>query len=68
MFGQRAGEGGDPRGHAEELAGLRGRREARDPTLLRALTHTLSTHRSFNKNTPPSLKGLNFVPVKTQLI
>lgn len=65
MFGQRAGEGGDPHGHAEELVALRGRREA--TALLRALTHTLSTHRSFNKNAPP-LKGLNFVPVKTQLI
>lgn len=69
MFGQRAGEGGDPYGHAEELVGPRCRREAQDPTLLRALTHTLSIHRSFNKNAPPpSLKGLNFVPVKTQLI
>lgn len=55
MFGQRAGEGGDPHGRAEELVGLKGRREAQDPTLLRALTHTLSTHRSFNKNAPPPL-------------
>lgn len=71
MFGQRTGKGGDPGGHAEELVGPRGRREAHDHPLLGALTHTLSTHRSFNKKPhhhPPSLKGLNFVPVKTHLI
>lgn len=67
MFVHRAAKGGDPCGPADEPIGLRGEREAQDRTLSRALTHTPFTHRNINKSSP-SLKGLNFVPVKTHLI
>lgn len=42
MFGQRAGEGGDPRPPADEIISLRVKREGPDHSLLTSSTHPLT--------------------------